>query len=134
MTTPHKVLFVCRHNAVRSQIAAALTNKISRGQALAISAGPEPQPVPEYISDWITRLTGQEEKPVSRSLNDVSDQSFDTIITLCDKSHGALPELKSDNQHIRWDFSHADDTEAIKHLEIELSERLRLMLLTKGLL
>ena len=134
MTSPHKILFVCRHNAVRSQIAEALTNKICRGKALAHSAGPEPQPVPVHITEWVNQLSGSNIKPVSKGLNEFDGEHFDTIITLCDKTHVALPEIKSDQQHIRWDFQHADEPEALRHLEIEISERLRLMLLAKGLL
>lgn len=134
MTSPHKILFVCRHNAVRSQIAEALTNKISRGKALAQSAGPEPQPIPGHVTEWISRLSDSDQQPVSKALSEVHDEHFDTIITLCDKTHAALPEVASDQQHIRWDFHHTDEPEALRHLEIEISERLRLMLLAKGLL
>jgi hypothetical protein len=79
-------------------------------------------------------LLGGETKPESNSLDDVAQESFDTIITLCDKSHDALPELPTDQHHIRWDFHHADNAEGLKHLEIEISERLRLMLQAKGLI
>ena len=41
MGTP-KVLFVCIHNAGRSQIAEALFNAYARGNAIAVSAGVEP--------------------------------------------------------------------------------------------
>ncbi|MBQ0755459.1 MAG: hypothetical protein KBT66_01120 [Amphritea sp.] len=57
-----------------------------------------------------------------------------TLITLRDKNHIALPEIKSVQRHIRWDFQHADEPDALRHLEVEISERLRLMLLAKGLL
>ena len=134
MTAPHKILFICRHNAIRSQIAEALTNKISRGKALAQSAGPEPLPVPEHIAQWIHQLSGSDHKPVSKELSELDGEGFDTIITLCDKTHAALPQLGADQQHIRWDFQHTDEPEALRHLEIEISERLRLMLLAKGLL
>lgn len=133
MTSPHKILFICRHNAVRSQIAEALTNKISQGKALAQSAGPEPLPIPEHVSKWVKQLSGTDQKPVSKGLSEVNGKYFDTVITLCDKTHAALPEIALDQQHIRWDFHHADDPEALRHLEIEISERLRLMLLAKGL-
>ncbi len=134
MTAPHKILFICRHNAIRSQIAEALTNKISRGKVLAQSAGPEPQPVPKHIIKWVNQLSESEQKPVSKKLSAFEEERFDTIITLCDKTHTALPELEADQQHICWDFQHTDEPGALRHLEIELSERLRLMLLAKGLL
>ncbi|WP_428034270.1 hypothetical protein [Amphritea sp.] len=134
MTAPHKILFVCRHNAIRSQIAEALANKMGRGRVIAKSAGTEPQPIPEQIAEWVTQLNGNEIKPSSKSLDSMAVEQFDTIITLCDKSHDALPEIATDQQHIRWDFKHTEEPEALRHMEIEISERLRLMLQVKGLL
>lgn len=134
MTEPYKILFVCRHNAIRSQIAEALANKMGHGKVIAKSAGPEPQPIPEQITVWVTHLNGSETKPESKSLETMALEQFDTIVTLCDKSHDALPELATDQQHIRWDFKHTEDPEALRHMEIEISERLRLMLQVKGLL
>ncbi|MBN0988459.1 hypothetical protein [Amphritea pacifica] len=134
MNTPYKVLFVCRHNSTRSQIAEALTNKMAHGRVVAKSAGPEPLPVPKEVAGWVSQLLGGDIKPESKSLDDIALEPFDTIITLCDKSHDALPELPTDQQHIRWDFHHADNTEDLKHMEIEISERLNLMLQAKGLI
>ncbi len=133
MTTAN-ILFVCRHNAVRSQIAAALTDKISHGKVTTDSAGPEPTSVPDYISQWVDNLLGDSRELQSQSLEAVAEKQFDMIITLCDKTHAALPELASDTQHIRWDFHHPDDQNALNHLEIELAERIRLLLLAKGLI
>ncbi|MCL2149365.1 MAG: metalloregulator ArsR/SmtB family transcription factor [Dehalococcoidia bacterium] len=41
-TKKKTVLFICVHNAGRSQMAEAFFNKITRGKSLAISAGPRP--------------------------------------------------------------------------------------------
>lgn len=128
------ILFICRHNSIRSQIAAALTEKISQGKVSTASAGPEPVTVPDYVNQWIGNLLGEPRQLQSQSLETVADKAFDLIITLCDKTHAALPELASDTQHIRWDFHHPDDEESLRHLEIELSERIRLLLLAKGLI
>lgn len=133
MTTA-SILFVCRHNAIRSQIAAALTHKISHGQVISHSAGPEPRAVPEFVSSWVENLLGESRPLQSQPLEAVADQPFDMIITLCDKTHTALPELGTDTQHIRWDFHHPDDQEALRHLEIELAERIRLLLMAKRLI
>lgn len=127
------ILFICRHNSVRSQLAALLTEKISNSKVKAHSAGPEPLAVPEFIQDWANQL-GHSGELASQPLEQVSNQSFDMVVTLCDKSHQALPKLANDHQQIRWDFHHADTEEQLKHLEIELAERIRLLLLTKGVI
>ncbi|MCW8884504.1 MAG: hypothetical protein OQK12_04500 [Motiliproteus sp.] len=131
---PLELLFVCRHNSVRSQIAEILANKLGGNKVQAISAGPEPMEVPGYINHWAQQVSGEDKALTSRSLDSQSDRHFDMIITLCDKSHSALPELPSDQTHIRWDFHHADSLDELKHLEIEIAERLRLMFMTKGII
>ncbi|WP_286236595.1 hypothetical protein [Neptuniibacter halophilus] len=128
------ILFVCRHNAIRSQIAMILANHLGKGNVTAVSAGIEPTPVPEFIQQWAAGINKQAQPLQSTQLETLADQHFDMIITLCDKSHQAIPELASDREHIRWDFSHPDDPEQLRHLEIELAERLRLMFLAKGLI
>jgi protein-tyrosine-phosphatase len=130
---PLNILFICRHNSVRSQIAEALATKLGRGRVNAMSAGPEPAAVPDYVQAWVGQL-GLGSVPTSKGYNAVDGLPFDLIITLCDKSHAALPELAGDSQHIRWDFHHADSPEAVRHLEIELAERLRLMLMAHHLI
>jgi arsenate reductase len=92
------------------------------------SAGIEPQAVPEFVSVWVRELYGESTDLQSTSLDELADQHFDTIITLCGKSHDALPEHPEDRRHVRWDFHHPDDEAALRHLEIELSERIRLFL------
>lgn len=131
---PMKLLFVCRHNAVRSQVAEVLANSISHGKVQALSAGVEPQPVPDFIQEWAGGYSTQSSALSTTSLQEMEGQDFDLIITLCDKTHQALPELSTDTAHIRWDFQHPDNMESLKHLEIELSERLRLMFLAKNLI
>ena len=135
MSSGFSILFVCRHNSVRSQVAALLAHKISHGKVSVASAGPEPLPVPDYIHQWATDTMGAENFDLqSTPLESFSDATFDLIITLCDTSHQALPELPSDHEHIRWNFQHPDTSEALSHLEIELAERLRLLLLAKKLI
>jgi protein-tyrosine-phosphatase len=133
MSSPFKILFVSRHNSVRAPIAVALTQKIAGSAVEAKSAGTEFEECSAEVAAFVKQLTGM---PVPEwcSLDDMADQSFDLIITLCDKSHTAIAEHPLDTQHIRWDMHRSNNTEQLKHLEIELSERLHLMLQVKHLL
>lgn len=135
MTAPslQSILFICRHNSVRSQVAALLAKKISNNDLVIDSAGPEPKDVPEFVQDLAEQM-GLDSKLESKSLTQVADRPFDLIITLCDKSHQALPSLQTDQENVRWDFHHSDTSEDFKHLEMELAERIRLLLLTKGVI
>lgn len=127
-TKSHRVLFVCRHNAVRSQIAEALMKHISRGRVETYSAGIEPMAVPRFVNTWASELYRAPTTLQSISLDELAGEHFDTIITLCDKSHAALAEHPGDRYHVRWDFHHPEDEDALIQLEIELSDRIRLFL------
>ncbi|MGB0713061.1 MAG: hypothetical protein ACPGUC_05820 [Gammaproteobacteria bacterium] len=124
--TAHRVLFVCRHNAVRSRIAEALLRHRAGAGVSVTSAGVEPEPVPEAVERWLSRF--DDVPPAApQPLSAVSAEHFDTVITLCDKSHAALAEHPDDRHHIRWDFHHPDDASSLRQLEIELAERIDLL-------
>ena len=106
---------------------------VSHGAVDVQSAGIEPTTVPDFVEHWVGRLRGEPVKLHAKPLSDFVDERFDHIITLCDKSHAALPEHPGDHDHVRWDFRHPDSPEAVSHFEIELSERIRLFLQAKHL-
>ena len=78
--------------------------------------------------EWVSQLYGASTKLQSTPLDDAANHHFDIIVTLCDKSHAALPEHPEDRRHVRWDFHHPDYEKSLRHLEIELSERIRVFL------
>jgi protein-tyrosine-phosphatase len=127
-TKPYRILYICRHNAVRSQVAEALTRRIGGASVDVVSAGVEPAPVPEVVARLVHGLDGKAVSPNSKPLESVAAEEFDVIVTLCDKSHAALAEHPGDRRHVRWDFHHAEDDESLSHLKIELAERIRVFL------
>eukprot|EP01155_Anaeramoeba_flamelloides_P029359 Anaeramoba_flamelloidesa850808_18.p1 GENE.a850808_18~~a850808_18.p1 ORF type:complete len:135 (-),score=2.62 a850808_18:126-530(-) len=133
MTSTCRILFVSRHNSVRAPLAAALAQAIAGPAVATMSAGPEPEPIADHVHSLIDKLNPESPRQ-SLSISDVADTEFDMVITLCDKSHAALPEHPGDRLHLRWDIHRAENAEELRHLEIELAERLRLMLLAQHLI
>jgi protein-tyrosine-phosphatase len=84
VTTPKPaVLFLCVHNAGRSQMAAALMTHYARGRVDVWSAGSEPAErlspsVVEAMAEWDIDISG--EHPTK--LTDELAQGADTIITM----------------------------------------------------
>lgn len=128
------ILFICRHNGVRSQLAEVLATKLGNGKVAASSAGPEPTSVPNVIQTWANDLLGEEYPLGTTALREMEGQPFDMVITLCDKSHAFPPSLENDAEHIRWDFPQVTHIDDLPHLETELAERLRLLFLSKHLI
>jgi ArsR family transcriptional regulator, arsenate/arsenite/antimonite-responsive transcriptional repressor / arsenate reductase (thioredoxin) len=83
---PIRILFVCTGNSARSQIAEALMVRIGGPDFAVESAGTQPRAVhplairvlAEIGIDWLAA--------VSKSVTDFGDDSFDYVITVCDRA------------------------------------------------
>ena len=88
---PIRVLFVCTGNSARSQIAEALTRRIGGPDFTVESAGTQPRGVhplairvlAEIGIDWLAAQ--------SKSVTDFGDDSFDYVITVCDRARQSCP-------------------------------------------
>ncbi|NLO92200.1 MAG: arsenate reductase ArsC [Elusimicrobia bacterium] len=87
-----RVLFLCTGNSCRSQMAQAWTNHIHKGKIIAFSAGirPEKQIMPLTIK--VMREAGldiSDQRP--KHLDVFKNESFDYVITLCDRARESCP-------------------------------------------
>ncbi len=102
---PLRVLFLCRQNSARSQMAAALLRVCSHGQIEAYSAGSQPAAqVHPYAIHLMERAGIDLHHAVPRHLEQFRMQHFDAIITVCDQEHEACPMFPNDPHQIRWTF------------------------------
>lgn len=134
-----KILFFCKHNSVRAPLAAALTQRIAPPGVEAYSTGLDTQPLTPYVEQQIEKITGQSAKHHT-SLSDLTERRFDLVVVLGNKAHPSPAESISLDERfpgaetIEWDMSAPNSDEDIKQIEIELSERIRLLLLVRHLL
>ena len=84
-----KVLVLCTGNSCRSVVAEALINDVRRGRYKAWSAGSHPTGFvhPKSI-ETLKRHGIDPGQPRSKSWNELGDQSFDLVITVCDQAAG----------------------------------------------
>lgn len=132
-----RILFVCTHNSARSQMAEGFLRHLSQGKLDVISAGSHPTAVhPDAIrtmDDFGINIRNQS----SRSLSDVKGQTFNYVITVCDKAREVCPTFSGEGQHIHWGFSDpvviANDAERIQAFEniaLHLQSRINQFLVT----
>jgi protein-tyrosine-phosphatase/DNA-binding transcriptional ArsR family regulator len=99
-----RVLFLCTHNSARSQMAEGLLRDRSQGQIEVFSAGNEPSQVhplaQRVMGEMGIDIRGQSSKSQALFLG----QSFDYIITVCDKAREACPVFSGDPVRIHWSF------------------------------
>ncbi len=105
--TKTRVLFVCSHNAARSQMAEALLNKLGSEKFEAESAGLEPG----ILNPFAVHVLKEEGIDISQhKTKDVFDfykqgKHFDYVITVCDLSKEKCPFFPSQKGGMHWKFN-----------------------------
>ena len=110
-----RVLFLCTGNSARSQIAEGVLRKLSRGRADVFSAGTRPAAEVHPLAVDVLRTVFQVDTDVlyPKHLNRFIGQTFDYVITVCDRTAEQCPTLPGDPQRIHWTsddpFASADE-------------------------
>jgi arsenate reductase len=103
------ILFLCTHNAARSQIAEAFINVRFGDQYEARSAGNEPTEVHACAIVVMAELGIDISKQHAKSLNEFDDSSFDYVVTMCADAAENCPIFPSGVTYLHHPF---DDPEA----------------------
>jgi ArsR family transcriptional regulator, arsenate/arsenite/antimonite-responsive transcriptional repressor / arsenate reductase (thioredoxin) len=98
-----RVLFLCTGNSARSQMAEALARARSGGSVEAFSAGSHPKALhPDAVramrEEHGIDLTGHRPK----HLDELVDQRFDRVVTLCDRVREVCPDFPGDPEPTHW--------------------------------
>lgn len=101
---PVRVLFLCTHNAARSQMAEALLERRGRGRFHVASAGTEPAAIVHPLTLTVLRRAGMEwngRRP--KGLGAVlKHQPWDLAITVCDQARESCPRLPGRPIRVHW--------------------------------
>lgn len=99
-----RVLFLCVHNSVRSQMAEALLLHFAGDKFEVASAGMEKTSVmPEAIVSMENKgisMDGQ----TSKTFQQFIGQQWDYVITVCDDASEACPVFPSEKNRLHWNF------------------------------
>lgn len=93
-----RVLFVCVHNAARSQMAEAFLNRLDEGRFLAESAGFEPGRINPVVIESMAEI-GYDLS--ANSVDSVFDffrqgRNYDVVIKVCDEAVFSKHKLETD--------------------------------------
>lgn len=114
-----RVLFVCTHNSVRSQMAEGLINHDLAGKLQAFSAGTEPSQVNPLAVEVMKEIGIDISRHRSKSLDEFKDEKFDFVITLCDQAAETCPVFFGGTKRIHMGFE--DPATAVGSKEEKLS-------------
>ena len=130
---PIRVLFVCTHNSARSQIAEALLERYGGDDFEAFSAGTEVTRVNPFALRVIEEAGIDWSGARSKSITEFLDQTFDYVITVCDRARATCPVFPGSSNTLHWGLDDPSEVEgsdeekvaAVRRTETEVSARLR---------
>jgi arsenate reductase len=86
-----RVLFICTHNAARSQMAEGLLRALYGNRYEVFSAGTEPGRVSLYAVKVMADIGLDIGAYHSKSIQEFLNQSFDYVVTVCDHAKESCP-------------------------------------------
>jgi len=98
------VLFVCTHNAVRSQMAEAFLNKMYGDRFSAFSAGTDPTQIDPFVRTVMREVGIDINGNKPKRLNIFQDYHFDYVVTVCDQANESCPYFPGGNIRIHKSF------------------------------
>jgi len=132
-TKPIRVLFVCTGNSARSQMAEAVLQGIGGVDFEVYSAGTEPQGINPFtvrvLADAGFDLSGARSKSTDKFVG----QSFDYVITVCDRARAVCPVFPGHGERLHWGLEDPAEVEgsvdqklaAFRRTYAEVNQRIR---------
>jgi protein-tyrosine-phosphatase len=129
-----RVLFLCTENSARSQMAEGLLRHLAGASLDVASAGSQPAEVHPYAIRALAALGIDISHQRSKHLDVFREQSFDEIVTVCDRMRESCPTWPANRELIHWSFpdpaalsgiSEAERYAAFEQLAQQLLTRLR---------
>ncbi|HZU78126.1 MAG TPA: arsenate reductase ArsC [Dehalococcoidia bacterium] len=120
-----RVLFLCTHNAARSQMAEGLLRARAGDRFTVASAGTEAAWVrPEAIAvmrELGIDISGQQ----SKTLDQFVDQHWDDVITLCDEANERCPIFPGAARRLHWSFPDPSKADGDEEARLAVFRRVR---------
>jgi protein-tyrosine-phosphatase len=133
-----KVLFLCATNGVQSPMAEALLRNLDPEHFEVLSAGFDCGKTHPLTIEVMKEAGIDLEGRVSRTLQEVSDLSFDLVITLCERSKAECPKFPK-AELVHWQFDdplassdYAKQRRMFQALRDQIAQRVRLFALVQA--
>jgi arsenate reductase len=121
----YRVLFICTHNSVRSQIAEGITNALFRGKVEAQSAGTRPGKVHPLAIEVMSEVGIDISENRSKHLDEFRDQRFDLAVTVCDGAYEVCPFFPGAKEHEHAGFPDPSAVDGTREEQLAAFRRAR---------
>lgn len=112
-----RVLFICTHNAARSQMAEGLLRALHGDRYEVFSAGTEPSRVSPYAIKVMAEIGFNISGHRSKSTQEFLGQVFDYVVTVCDHAKESCPYFPGGKKILHQSF---EDPSALTGTEEEI--------------
>jgi ArsR family transcriptional regulator, arsenate/arsenite/antimonite-responsive transcriptional repressor / arsenate reductase (thioredoxin) len=128
---PRRVLFLCTHNSARSQMAEGLLRHLGGTDVEVFSAGTEPSNIRAEAIE-VMRLRGIDiSGQRSKHLHEYVKQSFDYVVTVCDRAKESCPIFPGDPEQIHWSFPDPSSVSGSREVRLKAFEQIARELTTR---
>lgn len=102
MTGVEKVLILCTGNSARSQMAEGLLRELGGERFSVASAGTHPSQVHPMAIEVMRQRGIDISHHRSKHLSELLEETFDTVITVCDRARQACPVFPGKVRRLHW--------------------------------
>ncbi len=131
MHGPLRVLFLCTGNSARSQMAEAFLRRQGEGLFEAYSAGTHPRGLHPLTVAVMQEAGIDMSGYTSKGLEQFLDQTFDYIITVCDRAHEECPVFPGPYERIHWTFQDPVAFEGPEDRQLAVFRRVQIEIQTR---
>jgi arsenate reductase len=114
MMEKKKVLFLCTHNAARSQMAEGLLRSMYGERFEAFSAGTEPASVHPLAIEVMKEIGIDISGHRSKSVQEMQGIRFDLVVTLCADAYAACPMFPGAKRYLHKGFEDPTDIKTFR--------------------
>lgn len=134
---PVRVLFLCTHNSARSLMAESILRHLSQGKIEVYSAGNAPTQPHPFALQLLAHMGFDTSQQRSKHVAEFYGQSFDYIVTVCDRIHESCPTFPGDPKQVHWSFpdpvtvvgTEQEQYRAFEQVAFQLTNRIRYLLI-----
>ncbi len=99
-----KVLFLCTGNSARSQMAEGLLRHLAGDRFQVASAGTHPAGLNPYAVEAMREIGVDISQHVSERVDTYLGETFDHVITVCDRAKESCPIFPGSPAQLHWSF------------------------------
>lgn len=123
--TKERVLFMCIHNAARSQMAEGLFRHLHGDDFDVFSAGSDPREVDPLAIKCMEEIGIDISGHRSKSLKEFEDQEFNYVITVCGNPYNACPFFVGGKKYFKQPFEDPSSFDGTEEEKLELFKKIR---------